>query len=200
VEDSGKEITRSQKKFLDYFIENDFRNATDAYLKAYPKASFETASRNGSRLLKNAGIQEYLSTVIAEVLQREKIPLEKRIFDYWMRRAFYDITELIDLHGKVKLTEVELREKGLEVCIDSINQKVNARGETIVTYKFADKDRATEMLQKYIQMIHEKVEINLREDDRLVDLKNLLLERAKESPEERERIIAELEKATGNPG
>jgi hypothetical protein len=42
--------------------------------------------------------------------------------------------------------------------------------------------------------------ISIQDDDRLVDLKNLLLERAKESPEERERIIAELEKATGNPG
>jgi hypothetical protein len=35
-------------------------------------------------------------------------------------------------------------------------------------------------------------------DGRLVDLKNLLVERSEKSPEERERIIAELERAIGN--
>ena len=40
--------------------------------------------------------------------------------------------------------------------------------------------------------------IRVKDDTRLVDLKNLLLEQAEASPEERERIIAELEKATGN--
>jgi phage terminase small subunit len=198
AEGGGKEITRAKKKFIACFIANDFRNATGAYLKAYPKASYDTARANAAKLLANACVQEYLSSVIAEALRRDKIPLEKRIFDYWMKRAFYDITELIDLHGNVKLTEEELREKGLEVCIDSINQKASAQGETVVTYKFADKDRAAEMLQKYIQMIHEKIEVNLREDDRLIDLKNLLLGLAKESPGEMDRIIDGLEKLTGD--
>jgi hypothetical protein len=40
--------------------------------------------------------------------------------------------------------------------------------------------------------------IHVRDDARLVDLRNLLLEQAEASPEERERIIAELERATGN--
>jgi hypothetical protein len=106
-----------------------------------------------------SSIQEYLSAVIAETLRREKIPLEKRIFDYWMKWAFYDITEIISIDGKMKLTDKKLREKGLEVCIDSINKKIDAQGNVTMVYKFADKDKAVEMLQKYIQMIHEKIEI-----------------------------------------
>ncbi|MDR2094300.1 MAG: hypothetical protein LBP76_02130 [Treponema sp.] len=42
--------------------------------------------------------------------------------------------------------------------------------------------------------------VSLRDDTRMVDLKNLLLERAGESPEERERIIAGLEQLTDNAG
>jgi phage terminase small subunit len=156
---AGK-ITRAQKRFVDFYIEQDFKNASAAYIRAYPQSSEESARRQASRLLTNVDIQEYLSSVIAEALHRDKIPVEKRIFDYWVRRAFYDITELIDIHGNVKLTEGELREKGLEDCIDSVNKKIDAQGNAIITYKFADKDRAAEMLQKYIQMIHEKIEID----------------------------------------
>ena len=152
-------VTRAQKTFVARFIENDFRNAADAYRKAYPKASYDTARVQASKILTKPNIQEYLGAVIAEALAREKLPLEKRLFDYWMKRAFYDVTEIIGLDGTVKLTAEELREKGLETCIDSVNKKINADGAETVTYKFADKDRAAEMLQKYIRMIHEKVEV-----------------------------------------
>jgi phage terminase small subunit len=132
-------ITRAQRKFIAYYVEQDFRNATGAYIRAYPEASYDTAKVEASKLLTKPNIQEHMSTVLAEALQREKIPLEKRLFNYWVRRAFYDITEIIDLHGTIKLTEEQLREKGLEVCIDSINRKIDARGHEIITYKFADR-------------------------------------------------------------
>jgi phage terminase small subunit len=153
-------VTRGQKRFADRYIENDFRNATDAYMKAYPKASYETARRNASILLTKTDIQEYLSAAIAEVLGREKLALEKRLFDVLMRRAFYDVTEIVDLHGDLVITRDGLRERGLEACVDSVNKKINAQGVVEVTYKFADRDRALDTLQKYIQMIHEKTEVD----------------------------------------
>jgi hypothetical protein len=118
------------------------------------------------------------------VLSREKIPLEKRILDYWVKRAFYDITEIISINGKMKLTDKKLREKGLEVCIDSINKKVDAQGREIITYKFADKDKAVEMLEKYIQMIKPQIqELNIKgrmtiEPKILEDLDNIFHEEA----------------------
>jgi phage terminase small subunit len=153
-----KKITKAQRNFVNNFIEQDFKNATEAYMRAYPKVSYESARVIASKTLTNINIQSLISQTITEILAKDKIPLEKRIFDYWMKRAFYDITELIDLHGNVKLTEEELRENGLEVCINSINKKVNAQGETIITYEFADKDKAADMLQRYIQMIKEPVQ------------------------------------------
>jgi hypothetical protein len=154
-------VTRAQKKFVACYIEQDFRNATEAYRKAYPNASYDAARAEAAKLLAKPSIQEYLSSVIADTLRREKIPLEKRIFDYWMRRAFYDVTEIIGLDGRLKLSDEELREKGLAACIDSVNiKKTDSEGNTVITYKFADKDRAAEMLQKYIGMVHEKVDID----------------------------------------
>ena len=76
-----------------------FRNAAGAYQKAYPKSSCETARANAAKLLTKANIQEYMSAAIAEVLVREKIPLEKRILDYWVKRAFYDPAEIVDGKG-----------------------------------------------------------------------------------------------------
>jgi phage terminase small subunit len=155
---SVAKITKAQRDFVNYFIEQDFRNAYEAYMKAYPKASRESARANAPRLLANDSIQSLISKTLADILEKEKIPLEKRIFDYWMKRAFYDITEIISVKGKMKLTEQKLRAKGLEVCIDSINKKTDARGDEIITYKFADKDKAADMLQRYIQMIKEPVQ------------------------------------------
>jgi phage terminase small subunit len=146
-------ITKAQINFVNYFIEQDFKNATEAYKRAYPKVSYEAARVNASRLLTNTNIQQIITETLTEILKKDKIPLEKRLFDYWMKRAFYDITEIIDTKGKMKLNDKQLREKGLTVCIDSINKKINAQGKEILVYEFANKDKAAEMLQKYIQMI-----------------------------------------------
>jgi hypothetical protein len=153
-------VTGAQKKFIARYIENDFRNATAAYQAAYPEASYDTARANATKLLAKTSIQEYLSAAVAEALGREKLTLEKRLFDYWMKRAFYDVTKIVDLNGNLVITEAELRKRGLDACIDSVNKKIDAQGNTIVTYKFADKDAAAEMLQKYIQMIREKIDVN----------------------------------------
>ena len=47
----------------------------------------------------------------------------------------------------------ELKKLGLSIVIDGIDIKPDKDGGEHVVYKLADKDRALEMLQKYIQMI-----------------------------------------------
>ena len=153
--DNESELNPKQRLFCTEYLK-DF-NATQAAIRAgYSKRS---ATVHAARLLINANIQKEISCQIAKLLEQAKIPLEKQIFDYWMKRAFYDVTEIVDLNGKLKMKEKELRERGLHVCIDSINKKVTERGKETIVYKFADKDKAVEMLQKYIQMIQERVEL-----------------------------------------
>jgi len=134
-------------------------NATKAAIRVgYSK---DTAAEIGHENLKKPHIQNELSGQISELLAQAKIPLEKQIFEYWMKRAFYDVSEIVDLNGNLILNEKQLRKKGLHVCIDSINKRMTESGKVTIQYKFADKDKAVEMLQKYIQMIKEKLDLTL---------------------------------------
>jgi len=146
-----------QKLFCIEYLK-DF-NATQAAVRA--GYSRDTAAVIAHENLIKPNIQNEISAQIGQLLKQAKIPLEKQIYDYWVKRAFYDITEIIDVKGEIKLTERQLRKKGLTVCIDSINKRVNERGIVTIQYKFADKDKAVEMLQKYIQMIKEKIDLNV---------------------------------------
>ena len=145
------ELNDKQRVFVSEYLK-DFNAAQAAIRSGYSK---KTAPVIGAQNLLKLNIQTEISTRVEALLEQSKIPLKKRLFDYWMRRAFYDITEIIDLDGNIKLTEEQLREKGLDVCIDSVNKKINSNGDTIITYEFANKDRAADMLQRYIQMIRE---------------------------------------------
>jgi len=149
------DLVQARADFVRFLIEQDFQNATGAYSRAYPRASEATAATESSRLLKDPKIQEAISTELKAVLAEKRVPLEKRILDYWITRAFYDPTEIIDLRGNLRMTETQLRKRGLFVVIDSTNKKLNAKGDEYMEYKFADRDKAVDMLQKYIAMIRE---------------------------------------------
>ena len=191
-----EKIKEKQRLFCIEYLK-DF-NSTQAAIRAgYSK---KTAYSIGNENLKKPEIQAEVSKQVKLLLEKAKIPLEKQIFDYWMKRAFYDVTEIIDLKGNLKLTEEELREKGLQVCIDGVEKRRNPKGMISIRYKFADKDKAVEMLQKYIRMIKEDPQINITNNTQMVDLKAVIFNKANSSPEERERIIGGLERITGYTG
>ena len=146
-------MTKAQKNFIAYYIEQDFKNATAAYLRAYPGASEESARREASRLLTKVDIQEYLASTLEAIIRWEKIPLERRILDYWTRRAFYDPSEIIDGKGALARPLEELSRRGHTVCIEGIETRINAQGGETVKVKLADREKALEMLQQYVQMI-----------------------------------------------
>jgi hypothetical protein len=149
------DLVQARADFVRYYIEQDFQNATGAYHRAYPNANEATAAVESSRLLKDPKVQEALSEELIAVIAEKRRPLEKRILDTWLVRAFYDPTVILDLKGQLKITEKELRKLGLHVCIDSIAKKLNNRGQSYLEYKLADRDKALDMLQRYIAMIRE---------------------------------------------
>lgn len=58
-------VNPRQRAFADEYIKT--RNATRAYMSAYPDASEATAGRNGHSLLKNAEISAYIKQRIEEI-------------------------------------------------------------------------------------------------------------------------------------
>jgi len=188
----GNKINAKQRLFCIEYLKD--WNATQAAIRAgYAK---KTAYSIGQENLKKPELKAYISDQIEDVISNAKIPLEKKILDYWLVRAFYNITDIMNLDGSLKTTEEKLRENGLWVCIDSINKKVDTKGNAIVIYKFANKDEAVQMLQRYIGMIKEDPP-QVQQNNTFVDLKAVIINQAKTSPKEQERIVAELEKITG---
>ena len=56
-------LNEKQKAFADYYIES--LNATESYKKAYGVENQSTAESNGSRLLRNAKVKNYIDEVMS---------------------------------------------------------------------------------------------------------------------------------------
>lgn len=149
---TARSIMEKREAFVRAYIENDFKNAAGVYEKVYgctPKSAVVSASK----LLKDPNVQALMAAELSEVMKIARIPLEKRVVDTWMRRAFYDVADIIGDDGALIHTMEELKEAGLSVCIDGIDVKPDKDGGEHYVYKFADRDKALEMLQKYAQII-----------------------------------------------
>lgn len=73
-------LTLKQQAFVDNYIE--IGNATEAYLKAYPRVKKETTARtNGSRLLTNANVSAYIANRMEE-LKTERVADQQEILEY----------------------------------------------------------------------------------------------------------------------
>jgi len=198
--DKELQLNTQQKHFCIEYLKD--WNGTQAAIRAgYSK---KYAQQQASENLLKPLIQEEIKEQIRLFLDKAKVPLEKKILDYWLVRAFYNIMDIVNLDGTLKLKEgqsqaqkeEELRQNGLYVCIDGINRKYDAKGNPIVIIKWADKDEAVAMLQKYIGMVKDEPP-QVQQNNTYVDLKAFILNQAA-TPEEKDRIISELAKLTDN--
>ncbi|MGB2872214.1 terminase small subunit [Psychrobacillus psychrotolerans] len=74
-----QKITIKQQTFADNYIK--YGNATEAYLKAYTNVKKEaTARANGSRLLTNANVSEYIAERMEE-LKSERVADQQEILE-----------------------------------------------------------------------------------------------------------------------
>ena len=146
------ETKAKREEFVRAYIDNDFKDASKVYEKVYG-CSAKSAVSAASRLLKDVNIQEMMAAELAEVMKIARIPLEKRVVDTWMRRAFYDVADILADDGSLADTMANLSKAGLSVCIDGIDVKPDKDGGEHYVYKLADRDKALEMLQKYAQII-----------------------------------------------
>ena len=148
----AREVREKREAFVNAYIENDFHDAPGVYQKVYG-CTAKSAVSCASRLLKDANIQALMASELAEAMKIARIPMEKRVVDTWMRRAFYDVADILTADGALADTMDNLSKAGLSVCIDGIDIKPDKDGGEHYVYKLADRDKALEMLQRYAQII-----------------------------------------------
>lgn len=142
------------KIFCDEYL-IDF-NATRSYKAAYgDDLTDETAAVNGSRLLRNAKVSNYIGERIKEREKRTEITQDDVVRSLKMILDA-NVTDVVNAKGQYKITVKDTSEipKELQFAIKSI--KPSKAG---IEVEFYDKLRAAELLGKHLGMFTDKFEV-----------------------------------------
>ncbi len=156
-------MTDAQKRFCDEYLID--LNATRAYKVAYSRCKKdETANVNGSKLLRNAKVQEYISAKQKEIEKRTEVTQDMVIKEL-AKIAFLDIRKLYTENGQLKnVADIDSDTAGAISSLETLEEYEgfgNDREKIGDTQKvrLLDKTKALELLGKHLGMFKEKVEI-----------------------------------------
>ena len=156
-------MTDAQKRFCDEYLID--LNATRAYKVAYSRCKKdETANVNGSKLLRNTKVQEYISEKMKDREQRTKITQDMVIKEL-AKIAFLDIRKLYTENGQLKnVADIDSDTAGAISSLETLEEYErygDDREKVGDTQKvrLLDKTKALELLGKHLGMFKDKVEI-----------------------------------------
>ena len=151
-------MTNAQKRFCDEYL-IDF-NATRAYKAAYKSCrKDETANVNGSKLLRNTKVKEYIAEKQQEMQERNKIT-QDTIIQELAKIALFNIKDIYNEDGTLKkVTELD---DDTAKAISGVKILQKAGAMKIILSKTNDKTKALELLGKHLGMFKENV--NLTQD------------------------------------
>lgn len=167
-------MTPAQKRFADEYLID--LNATKAYKAAYPSCKKdETARVNGSKLLTNTNIQDYISKKQKE-LEKKSGVTQQRIIEELAKIAFADIRKAYDKNGNLRpIQDLDDDTAGAIIGVESF-EEYEGRGDDreyigdTKKVKMADKIRAAELLGKHLGMFKEKIEISKSSEDTIKEI------------------------------
>lgn len=156
-------LSAKHKEFVLNYIAFS-RNGTKAYSKTYPTAKFESCMVLASKLLRNvkvkAALEEYYNNLWES--KEKEIGI---VFDNLIKLASSDISNVIDYEdGVMKIKEFNDIDTSI---IQQINQTVSdtKEGQRInESIKLYDKTKAISELVRILEMIQEKVTVNVNFD------------------------------------
>ncbi|MFL8712060.1 terminase small subunit [Clostridioides sp. GD02377] len=126
-------LTEKQKRFCDYYIETG--NATEAYKKAYKNNNQRTSESNGSRLLSNDKVKNYIDERLKQI-ESKRIADAKEVMEY--------LTKI--LRNQEKEEVIVVSENGPEIIKKDVSIK--------------DRNKAAELLGKRYALWTEKVDLD----------------------------------------
>ena len=168
-------MTEKQKIFADEYLTD--LNATRAYRVAYPSVKKdEVAAVNGSKLLRNTKVQEYISERMQERQQRTEVTQDMVIKEL-AAIAFAKATDYAEVKGETvhikdtdSLSEQQIR------AIAGIKD-----GKFGIELKLNDKEKALELLGRHLGMWNDKLDIKTPAIDDSIKEMEAYFEQLKES-------------------
>jgi phage terminase small subunit len=159
-------LTPEEERFVEEYLID--LNATQAYLRAYGKCSYSTASTNSSVLLKKTKIRREIDAAQRDYQRRCRITATK-VLNEAAGIAFTDAGDLFDLASdSPKLRSVRQIPVRTRRAISSIKVKKTPTygyedgkkvrmpaDEEVVEIKFCDKNAALEKLMKHLGLAKE---------------------------------------------
>ena len=137
-------MKREWQIFADEYIIS--LNATQSYLKAYPKASYETANVEGCKLLVKPSIKAYIDEQMAKK-QDERIMKQD------------EILRLLTSIARGEQTEQTLQLCG-DGCQELVDKDISAK----------DRIKALELLGKRYGTFAEKIDVSVGKSEKLADI------------------------------
>ena len=136
-------LNKKQKAFCDFYIES--LNATESYKKAYGVENQSTAESNGSRLLRNAKVKNYIDEVMSSK-DESRIASQDEILQI-----------LTDIARGVTEEEV--------VQFSQLGEELRTTRKPTIK----DRMRASELLGKRYRMWVDKAELEITEPITIID-------------------------------
>lgn len=172
-------MTKKQKIFADEYLID--LNATRAYRVAYPSVKKdETAAVNGSKLLRNTKVQEYISERMQERQERTEVTQDMVIKEL-ASIAFSKVTDYVEIRSNgVCSTAV------IKPTTNLSDQQVSAiagikEGANGIEIKLNDKEKALELLGRHLGMWNDKLDIKTPAIDDSIKEMEAYFERRKRS-------------------
>lgn len=165
-------MTEAQKRFCDEYLID--LNATRAYKVAYKRCKKdETANVNGSKLLRNTKVKEYILQKQAEIQKRTEIT-QDRVLKELAKIAFGDIRKLYTDNGVLRnIVDLEDDIAGAISGVETFEEYEGRGAEReyigdTKKVKMLDKTKALELLGKHLGMFKEtNININTNYEEYL---------------------------------
>ena len=168
-------MTEKQKMFADEYLID--LNATRAYRAAYPSVKKdEVAAVNGSKLLRNTKIQEYISERMQERQLRTEVTQDMVVKEL-AAIAFSRATDYVTINaGTVRIKDTTSLSEDQIRAIAGIKEGVNG-----IEIKLNDKEKALELLGRHLGMWNDKLDIRAPAIDDSIKEMEAYFEQLKES-------------------
>lgn len=154
-------LNPKQIKFLSEYVSNNF-NASQAYKKAgYKGKDPDVIKVSACNILTNVNVKAAFRKWKDIWLDTLKEKLEPEIANSYWRRANYKIETFQDEKGKwLPMNDIPEEWK---CCIDGYEEKWYGKDadRRTITIKLPDRHKSLEKLEKYIEMIKEKREVDV---------------------------------------